>query len=814
MFDYRHYMRAPDLLPWLAYDEDTSLFLLDGNYLGFAFTAMPLSGYDGTMQRRFASLLNAEFPKGTYLMFNLMVFDDVSEHLFNFKQARAGGSMSDPLLQTATSNTIEFIKNGAAGRGAPVSFRNSTLMISMKLGIEDMIPNEDEVLQASRLRRDLLQSLTAIGFSDIRPVNDTELLYNLSIILNRDPLAAWRYGRAPVDESRFIREQVLDYDTSIGIGEKVVRIGSSYVTSLSAKRLPQQSYFGKAERYSVDPLSGDRGIPCAHMITATIKYEDITEMRPKIETRRTYNGKYANGPFGNLLPEYGRRYADLNQVSELMTAGEQLHRFSLNIMLFSDDEEAAYRNATGVRTYLNELGFSIMEDAGIAFHAIRSNLPMGIEKEDEKNLSRLKMMNTSAMVTLIPAFYEWRGTQTPLISLVGRGGQVMGFSPFDSGTNYNLTISAESGAGKSFFTNELISALLGTGGKVWVIDVGRSYMKLCETLKGQFLCFDRDSTICLNPFTTIQTDADFEEVQDILMSMLGAMARPQGGLDDFQSALLQTILIEQFKIHRQDLSIDNIAEACFAKAKELAEGSEGEFEEKRISDVGFGLQAFTTNGPYGKYFNGPANIDFSNKFVLLELEELKSQKHLQKIVLLMLIFQIQNGMYLGDRDVKKLMVIDEAWDLLSDPQIAKFIEAGYRRFRKYNGSACIITQALTDLYDSDSGRAIIDNSAYTVMLQQKGPTLDRLSSGEEKVFERALTERLKTVRSIKGLYSEVFVKSAAGQGIGRFVVDPFRAILYSTRGEDVAEVDKRVKAGATVEQAINAMIEARSRLGL
>ncbi|ORP14430.1 hypothetical protein B7943_12470, partial [Vibrio cholerae] len=76
-----------------------------------------------------------------------------------------------------------------------------------------------------------------------------------------------------------------------------------------------------------------------------------------------------------------------------------------------------------------------------------------------------------------------------------------------------------------------------------------------------------------------------------------------------------------------------------------------------------------------------------------ELEELKGRKHLQQVVLLQLIYQIQQEMYLGERDRRKIVFIDEAWDLLTQGDVGKFIETGYRRFRKYGGSAVTVTQS-------------------------------------------------------------------------------------------------------------------------
>ena len=809
MFDYKPFLRAPDYLPWLAYDDDTKLFVLDGSYIGFTFSARPLSGFTDDMERRFHSLLRMTFPHDSFLQFNLLVLDDVYQHIFNMRKARSGSN--DQLINTATAQSIEFLHRSALGGTSSAPVRNSKLLISVKYPIANTFPSQEEVEQSQTLRKEVFENLSVIGFRELREVNDTMLLHDLSVIMNRGPNAAWRGGPVPVDENAFIREQVLDYDTTLAINETNLRIGGQYVTSLSAKRRPRRGYFGLAERFSIDPHSGSRGINCPHMINCTIKIEEVDKMKKRIERKRKYYQNYADGPFGRILPEYRRRARDFNLATEAISNGDHVLRFALNFMLFSPTPEKARSTSAAAITYWDELGFNVMEDAGVTFQMLRANLPLGPELDDIKNLSRFSTMNSSSAAIFVPLFYEWRGTRTPLITLTGRGGQVMGFSPFDSATNFNLTISAESGAGKSFFSNEMIAGMLSTGGKVWVIDIGRSYEKLCAALDGQHLSFEAESNICLNPFSSIQTFEQFEEVQAIIKNLLAAMAAPNEGLSDFQFSILNKILIELFKKHGSKMTVDLIADECFKKAKELGEGKEQEFAEKRISDIGYGLQAFCASGQYGKYFSGPANIDFNKNFVLLELEELKSQPHLLTVVLLLLVYQVQHGMYLSERDIMKMLLVDEAWDLLKDPKMADFMEAGYRRFRKYNGSACIITQSIADVHGSATGQAILANSATTIMLSQKSKEIDRLAGGETPAFGRALAERLKTVHTVPGRYSEAYIESAEGAGIGRLTVDPFRNLLYSTDASDVAAINRYTAQGMTTVEAINTVLESRSR---
>ena len=222
------------------------------------------------------------------------------------------------------------------------------------------------------------------------------------------------------------------------------------------------------------------------------------------------------------------------------------------------------------------------------------------------------------------------------------------------------------------------------------------------------------------------------------------------------------------------MTVDDVAEALLAD------------EDQRIRDVGQQLYPFTTAGEYGRFFNGPNTVAFESNFVVLELEELKGRKHLQQVVLLQLIYQIQQVMYLGDRAQPKLVVIDEAWDLLTQGDVARFIETGYRRFRKYGGAAVTVTQSLNDLYSNPTGRAIAENSANTFLLAQPSQAIEQLQAERRLPMTEAGAELLKSVHTLPGAYSEIMVLTDRGGGIGRLVVDPFRRLLYSTDPQEVA----------------------------
>ncbi len=63
-----------------------------------------------------------------------------------------------------------------------------------------------------------------------------------------------------------------------------------------------------------------------------------------------------------------------------------------------------------------------------------------------------------------PITSDWKGSGSPFMTLVSRRGQLMSFDPYTSNGNYNICVVAESGKGKSVFTNEMVCSVLAEGG--------------------------------------------------------------------------------------------------------------------------------------------------------------------------------------------------------------------------------------------------------------------------------------------------------------------------------------------------------------
>jgi conjugal transfer ATP-binding protein TraC len=230
--------------------------------------------------------------------------------------------------------------------------------------------------------------------------------------------------------------------------------------------------------------------------------------------------------------------------------------------------------------------------------------------------------------------------------------------------------------------------------------------------------------------------------------------------------------------------------------------------DRRLKDLAAMLHPYTRDGAYGKYFHAESTIDFSADLIVLELEELKSKKDLQTVVLLIVMYRITREMYFS-RDRKKIVIIDEAWDLLSGGATAEFIEAGYRRARKYRGAFMSATQGVDDYYRNPAAKAALDNSDWMFLLRQKPESIEMMDKLGQLTMDDAMKRLLLSLRTEHGAYSEVFIHSPAGNGIGRLIVDPYSLLLFSSRAEDFNAINAKRAAGMDVSEAIDAVLRDR-----
>lgn len=814
--------KAKSYLQTKSYNDEYNIALGVNKTLSINFECSPLIGVDeATMNKCISLASDNSYPDGMHAQFLLFRSPDISNQMDRMRLLRSGNA--DPAYTKQIDDSYNFF---TAHARTPLINKNKglynfgtvydlKLFICYKFPIKDVLPTNEELETVYEWQTKLVTTLSSVGLNPI-VLNAAGYIKALSSIVNWDEQANWITDMDPYDKEVPFEDQVFDYKTSIDQKAEYLKLGEKFVKVLSAKRRPEHMYFGDAMRFVGDIFGGYNDLKTNLAVCLNVFYPVADKAKNDIAAKRQMVMTQSQGKFAVLAPEIKDKENDLNSITESINAGVRPVRSSYHVAVFANTKKEVDAAATAVRSHWETARFTMMVDKYAQLPIFLNMMPGNADIDAIRDLNRYKTTGADQITPMLPIMGEWKGTGTPHITMLSRNAQLMSLSLDDTDSNMNVAIAAQAGSGKSVLANKISDAYLSQASRVWIIDQGRSYEKQCADHNGLFISFDADSNICLNPFPTLfsldGTDAtrapglnltpeqiaDDLGQEDLILTLLEAMATSEEALDDFQLNSLRRILGEIWREKYRNTTIDDIANACLS-----------ETEDKRVNDIGAQLFPFTSKGSYGRFFVGENNVTFDNNFIVLELEELKSRKQLQKVVLLQLISQIQTTIFLGDRS-RAIVLIDEAWDLISMPSTAKFIEVSYRLFRKYGASAIIITQSLADLYAAGKvGDVVIANSAFIFLLGQKDTTVEMLKNSGKYPMTEYEEKMIKSVRTLRYVYSEIWMSTPSGKGVGRLVLTPYENLLYSTNAPDKQAIDSYRVRGLSVEDAINAVLRDR-----
>jgi conjugal transfer ATP-binding protein TraC len=649
--------------------------------------------------------------------------------------------------------------------------RNFRLILSVSLpGSPENLSRIEELLL---LRDGHRATLHAAGFPS-RSWTATDLINWVSACSIRTARRRWH--PLTYDPGRELRDQVIDRSTRLLVRQNGIELSnpaqedSGELRLLSVRSFPQRYALWNMGSLIGDLYQATLQYPCPFMITLGVHVLDPEATRNWAYLKAARATTNATSYMARFLPDMQERKADWDIVLKAMDDGQQLVDLQHQVALFAPKHDMA-RAEQSARSIFRARGFELSRDTMMMTQGLIGSLPMTLSPPFHADLARMKRVTTKTSanaVHLAPLIAEWQGTGTPVLLLGGRRGQLMQIDVYDNPAgNYNVAIAGTSGSGKSLLLNEIAAAYLGTGARVWIIDVGRSYEKACRNFGGSFIEFTETRRPLPEPFTFVD---DIDEDMELLQPLLAQMVSPREALEGFQYSTLGAAIKKVWRAKGREMTVTDIHDL-------LATGRLDDDSEKvvalnrcegdrRLKDLAAMLHPYTRDGTYGKYFDSQATIDFSSDFIVLELEELKAKKDLQTVVLLIVMYRITREMYFS-RDRKKIVIIDEAWDLLSGGATAEFIEAGYRRARKYKGAFMSATQGVDDYYRNPAAKAALDNSDWMFLLRQKPESIEMMDKLGQVTMDDAMKRLLQSLRTEHGAFSEVFIHSPAGNGIGR-----------------------------------------------
>lgn len=426
----------------------------------------------------------------------------------------------------------------------------------------------------------------------------------------------------------------------------------------------------------------------------------------------------------------------------------------------------------------------------------------------------------------MPIIGEWKGyLNSPGLLLTGKRGQIMYWSSFgkalvpwlnhntidlEPAENNNISVAGVSGAGKSVLLQEIMLSTLGVGGKVFVLDYGRSFKRSCLRLGGNYIEFDVGNPISINPFSEIPED-DSQSSVDVKVDFLGSfplilatMVAPRFGTNDLQQAMLQQSVIEVWSQKGSKAEITDIAQWLLSR------------DELYAKELGNMLFPYTRGGQYGRFFSGKAEISLNARIIVIETDKLGNFKDLMGVIMQMTIVHITRTMAKHDRNIPSLIIFDEIVKTLKSKVAGSFVDETGRIVRKYNNAILVASQHLTDFFPKEGGafENIFANSAYKLILKQNPDTLKSMKVNPKLshfVDEEWKLKLLQSVQSIKGQYSEFAIFGPDVEAvIARLRIDPFSLLLMSTNPNAYQSIENRLNEGMGLTDAIEDILRERA----
>lgn len=794
--------RFSDYLPWVAYDEETRVYLNADNTIGFIWECSPLCFAGEKSVSALDGLFRLNLPEKSIIQFLLHADEYIEPFVNAHKSCKV---RNDKWTQSVTESFCHFLLEGTNGLDglSGVPLRNFRLFITVKMpsdeetqkiNIKDIYATTEEVLSGAKLIPSYLPPEGLLSWMR-RLLNDYHSLNN-----------SYYNDNIPIGRQVILSETDIEKGlSSIRMGEKTFRCITPKSFPKGVDSLQTNQLFGGIWGM----ISDSDQIRTPFFYTLNIVFQNL-----KSKLHSKCNLVLQQQAVGSFAPSLQRKKEEYLWAADELERGITFFRIIPILWVYGNNEDSVINSIVRAKRIWESQGYVMQEDRGILPILFISALPFGLYNMGSNidNLDRDFIAPAHTITSVLPVQADYAGGGKPILAFAGRKGQLCGLDIFDRNVNnHNVFVSAGTGSGKSFLVNYLVYNYYASKSMIRIIDIGGSYKKTAKILNGKFLDFSRDTKICLNPFSNvIDPDHDVPVIVPIVAQMVYS-ASQNAVPTETEMTILKNAVRWAYEEGGCEAEIDTVFEYLNSFPKHSADFDFGCDEKKECAEdiraiahtLAFNIHEFTSGGAYGKYFNGRSNFNISeDEFVLLELEYLEPQKDLFKVVTLQVINAVTQDIYLSDRSKPRMIVFDEAWRFLKEGAILKaVIEEGYRRARKYGGSFSVITQSLLDLKNFGSvGDVIMANSAFKFYLE----SADFEKAKHEKLidYDDFIMKIMKGIKSNKPKYSEIFMDTPFGVGVVRLVVDPFSYYLYTSDARETSELESLVERGMTYEDAI------------
>ena len=520
--------------------------------------------------------------------------------------------------------------------------------------------------------------------------------------------------------------------SSLEIHSSYFRIGTKYGRTVYVYGYPRKLFTGwLSELINIDQVIDISMF--IYPVDTTIVLNNLRKKVTQLEADMALNAEKGR----TRDPAKEAALVDAEELrDELQVGSERFFRYGLYVTIYADSlDELSFVQHT-IETFFGQMLVYTKTASSQQEQGLNSTVP---QMSDQLQIRR--NMSTGAISTSFP-FTSADLTQEDGI-LYGINMHNNGLVIFDRYTleNANMVVFAKSGAGKSFTVKlEALRSMM-VGADVLIIDPENEYQKLSDAVGGSYIRLSLSSDTRINPFDLPRV-IDSDEADDALRANLvtlhgllrlmlgGASANNAGvGLSPSEEADLDQGLIDTYA--RVGITSDPLTHTATPPTMIdlydtlLHMGGTGPQLAQRLRKY--------TSGTFAGIFSQQSNIDINNNMVVFNIRDLEDE--LRPVAMYIVLSHIWNTVRTQQK--KRMLIVDEAWQLMKYDDSANFMFSLAKRARKYYLGLTTITQDVEDFMGSKMGRAIVANSSMQLLLKQSPSAVDVLGD----VFKLTEEER-------------------------------------------------------------------------
>lgn len=425
---------------------------------------------------------------------------------------------------------------------------------------------------------------------------------------------------------------------------------------------------------------------------------------------------------------------------DLQRGEERFFQVGLYFTVYAEDFDKLETVCKQLETLLGSQMVMVRSGDFQTERAFESTLPQATDM-----LDIVQNMNTAPLSSTFPfVSCDLTSNEGIMYGLNRHNNSLIIFDRFKM-ENANQVVFAKSGAGKSYAVKleALRSLMMGTD--VIILDPENEYETLTKTVGGTYINISLNSEQRINPFDLPATfsaeEKPGESLREAAINLSGLMNLMLGNLTPVEQGLMDRAILQVYELKGITQETEKPHELEMPTMKDLKnvlESLEGGRE------LAVRLERFT-EGTFAGLFSDQTNVNLESGMVTFCIRDLEDQ--LRPISMYILLNFIWNKV--RSEMKRRLLIVDEAWNIVQHEDSGRFLHGLVKRARKYYLGVTTITQDVEDFLDSPWGKPIITNSSLQLLLRQAPVAVERL----KKVFD--LTEQ----------ESSLLLNSKVGQGL-------------------------------------------------